>query len=429
MKTKLGGTLVSIKDSNGKELLDSPAHNRIVNSGMMSLLKVPEANASWYASKASGFTVQNASYPSQTLVAPQYGICDSKIFWPSFGIGALLQCGTSNAATSDDMTSLVEPVTSTDLSCYGAAYNSTTSKSVKLKVTHGLSGSNYVEKYKMTYLYIPKSDFICKEIGLFTPYPTALLSSSDYVEQANLGMDMFARIVLPKTIELQSGTLYTFTYVLTFTKKYSTDWEQHDDIWGFPAVMRRRYDIISTSSDMTTESLGYRCGFSESNPTRLETFNQSSPMLGKVFPSMALNYGACFQYNQDDSYPNDRCGGVFSAPTIYWCTTLDGTYSSSVATYATSVGKKDYRASGSIAIKYGPDEIIQNGDTFRARTTYRYDRPYSDTSSRYPAIQFGNYVWLVNATWQSASSITGDPIGLDNLHRFTVTMDTVLERI
>lgn len=424
---KLGGILTSIKDSAGNELLDAPVHNRIVNSGMMSLLKVPENNASWYAAKDSDVTTYRTSYPNFDALYCYYGKCNDAYFFPHYGIASLLQCGTSSVETSDTMTSLVSPIDIGNLRSYGATKNLLYSSSYTNPVCMlTFTSSSVEERQTFTYVYLAPQNFTCREIGLFTPYPKVANPDKHTIFYPNLGFEMFARIVLPKSIQLIAGTAYTFTYSLILTKDYGTVWLQHDDIWGLETVMRKRYDIKSTGSNTIT-CYTYRCAIQDATILYADSESSFYGMFEKAVPSMALNYGACFPVASTMS--NDNCRGVLSCPTIYWCSTVDGSYSSSVATYANTKGSTYYRATEDPVVKYQPDEIIQSSDTFRARSTYSYAKPFSDTTGTYPAIQWANWVWLPSVTYNSSTSITGIPFAYDNTHTYRITMDTVLERI
>lgn len=164
-------------------------------------------------------------------------------FCAHLGICNFMACGSSDAATTNDMTQLTsfegDP---SNVMSYGA-----------VKVNDVKTGYLYftnktsVSTCEYRYVYTAPTTFTCKEFGTYTLVPnstvTEISSNVNYeMDMTQLDAYMFSRVVLAEPIEMTAGETYFFDYTIRFSRNYATTYETTDDMFGLPTVLRRRFN-------------------------------------------------------------------------------------------------------------------------------------------------------------------------------------------
>lgn len=420
---KVGGTLERVIRCRDGHVFEQNKHNTIVDQGMHMMLKVPEENTHWYT---KNIVNSNSITSCGNIFKGIVGFSsENSIYVAHTGIAMFMACGSSDAATTNDMTQLTsfagDPID-------GMSYGST--KGGYFKYNQQLSGSNIVFTAKYRYSYTATSSFTCKEFGTYTLLMTSVpASSADYDTWSSYTPKLFSRVVLTEPLEMTAGETYTFDYTLRFSMSYSNTYITHDDIFGLHTVKYEKCssdDVVETSSEISKNLSQFISTTDHSKVFSSGNFYTGILSSSKYVINM-LNNGAGFSVENNTRvlYAYSSILGMNFAPVLFWnnSNTLAVT-GMDIFSIPTIQYNSFFNVTKSMPVKRQPDEV---GD-FYSVMTYTYTIPYSDTTGKYLAIWTPMCWYAINATLDETGNLTWNPYPRNNHYEYTLTCKTVLTR-
>lgn len=434
-KTGIGGTLRFIKNLTTGQVVWTNKHNSIVNQGLKLVIAPSDSplvtgsqifaknnTTSTYATcilkaslLASSINTENAF---DTSISSHMGLC------------AMCACGKSDVVTANDMTELQEFVgTLNDASAYGDMQSATL-----------VFNNPHSTTFQFAYTYTAHEDFTCKEIGFYSLIPDTVSLVSDYLYFKNYKKQLFSRIVLDEPIEMVSGNVYSFEYDLDYTTASITANEE-TELFGLPSVHQATY-TSSAPTGTSAINMSYLPRFTDTGKTML--FKDAGDARycpynsiywhGRNMYLLNTNVTSLSQTNVSSSTDSNIVIGCFGLPNLGFRQSANTNvnpftpYANSICSsyfYSTSYNNTfPFICTRPPNVKLVPDEVTDTS----SMTTYTWEVPFTNTSDMYAILTYGRERWLLNATL-NGTNINQSALGIDNLHRFSVTFKTSVERI
>lgn len=421
---KVGGVLDSIEEVSTGKKWDLNVRNTVVDQGMLAMLQIPAENPNWSSDLTlTGYTDRgSAVLGGFAFTESGANIC------PHLGLFALCACGTGQSATATTMTDLQSPVSADGFKGYGAALNSYAG--VSGANTERNSQLNYTT-YTFTYVYKAPETFDCYEVGIYSAYPKNSMTGTVLVQSftpSDLLLNLFARVSLMNPITYTAGNVYKIKYTFKLSREYSNTLEETSQIFGLPAMLRKRFYMYDNKGNyspsynhLAINSAGELVTYTQSGIDDTKSINAWS----------SINFGSnipCNLPKNTTQWNTELSAGSFSVftntPKLYWLTSWDGSYSTYCTPAHSRADATSYLQAGEVVGFDKPEAVVLNGDTAYSIATYTYTKPYGADATKYCSIYFGNWVWFVNTT-----SDTKSTIGLDcSTRKFTLTLKTTITR-
>lgn len=434
-KTGIGGTLRYIKNLTTGQVVWTNKHNSIVNQGLRLVIAPSDSklvtDSQIFAKNNTTSTVANCILKASMLTSTTS--TDSAFntsISSNMGLCALCACGKSDVVTANDMTELQEFVgTLNDASAYGDMQSATL-----------VFNNPHSTTFQFAYKYTAPEDFTCKEVGFYSLIPDTVSLVSDYLYFKNYKKQLFSRIVLDEPIEMVSGNVYSFAYDLDYTTASITANEE-TELFGLPSVHQATY-TSSAPTGTSSINMDYLPRFTDTGKTML--FKDASDARNCPYSSiywhgrnmclLNTNVTSLTQTNVSTSTDTNVVIGCFGLPHLGFrqsanfnvnpCTP----YANSICSpyfYSESYNNTfPFTCTRQSKVKLVPDEVTDTS----SMTTYTWEVPYTNTSDTYAILIYGRERWLLNATLDG-TDINQSALGIDNMHRFSVTFKTSVERI
>lgn len=423
---KVGGTLERVIRCSDGHVFEQQKHNTIVDQGMHMMLTVPAENTYWYNYNfVLGPSIGLSGSIFKGIARCNYSDVKNLVMAHT-GVAMFMACGSSDAATTADMTQLNafagDPT-------QGSSYGST--QGGYFKWNQQVSENNVLFTAKYRYSYTATSNFTCKEFGTYTLLLTSTPDTTSYdgiMAWSSYTPKLFSRVVLTEPIEMTAGETYTFDYTLRFSMSYRNTYIAHDDIFGLNAV---KYEHSWSLKTQTTDYAESNNSKFASTTTFDKVFASESNVVNDILDENGLNIqmlsnGAAFSLSNGSGKAetvNDFTGLQF-APSLVWNDSAEFSATNNRLSVPTNQYNSDFNVTKSMPVKRQPDEV---GD-FYSVTTYTFTIPYSDTTDKYLAIWTPMYWYAVNATLDETGNLTWNPYPRNNMYEYTLTCKTVLTR-
>lgn len=406
----VGGTLHRVTCLDDGKVYVQDRHNMVVDQGMRLLLSIPDTNPCWHKDDTD---MTGAVFGN--IVTGVFGQTIPIGFIPHFGIASYMACGSSDVATSTDMTQLgAFEGDASSADSYGAVKVDGSTQGTTSFVTDASSTS-----VTYSYIYKAKSSFTCREFGTYCMVPTSTFTTNEFsFTMAKVDAKLFSRVVLTEPVDMVAGNRYIFTYTLRFGRSSTVD--TLDTLFGLPAVQTD----YSTGTRSVSDFNKYLPGIKLSDNI-FYLYNASNTFSLEAYDTIAyLGYGFVnFTTDLKKSSNSIRTPGIAnSAPIWIWTDTARSTVKPSFSNSSTPdcYSEDTYFHQTDAVVPSRAYDVV--GDFYGIKT-YHLGKPFTDTTSKYLSVVWGNVRWWVNDDGTAQS-----PYGRDNDCDYTITCKTVLTR-